>query len=206
MTTEGRGSETGVGCAVPDCDGKRYCKGFCQKHYARWRKHGTAQLQPVASLTERFWSKVAKREEGCWNWTASTRNGYGCLRDQDRTEYAHRLSYIWHFGEIAEGLVIRHRCDNRLCVRPSHLEVGTKADNSRDMVERGRSPRNAVADNGQCANGHPYDEVNTYWWNGSRQCKTCKADWDRRRRSGTGATAVSRRAGQLDARYDRDEG
>lgn len=142
--------------------------------------HGTTAPQARPSATDRLWSKVVKTPR-CWVWTASTRNGYGIIRVDGRTEYAHRLAYLANMGPIPDGLVVRHTCDNRLCVRPNHLELGTKADNSRDMVERGRSPRNPRAENTHCANGHLYDVANTYWWNGARQCRACKADHYRRK-------------------------
>lgn len=165
----------------------------CQKHYSRWRRTGSTAPTKRPSLEDRFWCKVEKSATGCWNWTGSARNGYGCINTPSGTEYAHRLSYIWHSGEIPDALVVRHRCDNRLCVRPDHLELGSKADNSRDMVERGRSPRNPRALNTHCLRGHLLDEANTYWWNRARQCKACKAAHCHAQRIITGAAARSNR-------------
>ncbi|MFE9735451.1 HNH endonuclease signature motif containing protein [Streptomyces sp. NPDC005863] len=179
---------------VDPCAGRQpHGKWCCARHYVRWTRRGTVQPPQRATLQDRFWSKVRKAADSCWVWTASSRNGYGTIGTADGKQYAHRLSYVWHHGPIAEGLVVRHRCDNPLCVRPDHLELGTKADNSRDMVERGRSPRNSCAANTHCPNGHPFDESNTYWHQGSRQCRACKSEYDRRRRVATGAAARSNR-------------
>jgi len=66
---------------------------------------------------------------------------YGTLRyDSGRQMSAHRASFIVHNGEIPDGLVVRHNCDNPPCVEPSHLLIGTYADNERDKAERGRAP------------------------------------------------------------------
>lgn len=69
-------------------------------------------------------------------------NGKGYLLRRDpvrkRNQYAHRTAYREAHGEIPEGAVVRHTCDNRWCVNPDHLLVGTYADNTRDMYERNR--------------------------------------------------------------------
>lgn len=78
---------------------------------------------------ERFWSHVRKTER-CWVWE----------KIGGKSFRAHRLSYEMHRGEIPEGLLVRHKCDNRACVRPMHLLLGTVKDNSDDMVRRGRAP------------------------------------------------------------------
>ncbi len=90
---------------------------------------------------DRFWTKVAKGE-GCWEWTAARSSGYGVItrRDQNRGHsiYAHRLSWELHYGPIPTGLWVLHHCDNRGCVRPDHLWLGTVQDNLADMRAKGR--------------------------------------------------------------------
>jgi len=81
---------------------------------------------------------------GCWLWTGATsNNGYGNISTETKGQsvLAHRLSYQMHRGDIPESQLVRHRCDNRCCVNPSHLEIGSYADNSADMVKRGRATK-----------------------------------------------------------------
>lgn len=91
---------------------------------------------------ERFWSNVVKKESGCWLFSDRP-DRYGQMADDSgRCGTAHRFSYRLHHGPIAEGLVVRHKCDVKGCVNPEHLCLGTQEDNVRDMVERGRVARN----------------------------------------------------------------
>ena len=89
---------------------------------------------------KRFCSKFKQGgQEKCWEWEAVKRkNGYGQISHGRRSLLAHRVSYEIFVGDIPEGLHVRHKCDNPVCVNPHHLEVGTAADNARDRDERGR--------------------------------------------------------------------
>lgn len=91
---------------------------------------------------QRFWRFVQK-SEGCWAWTADkVTGGYGRFARGGRPKLvlAHRFSYELANGPIPDGLHVLHHCDNPPCVNPSHLWLGTDADNARDCDAKGRRP------------------------------------------------------------------
>lgn len=92
--------------------------------------HGTVE--------QRFWAKVNKSDD-CWLWTACrTNQGYGQIKVGERLISVHRFSYELHHGAIPVGMFVCHTCDIRNCVNPAHLWLGTTADNTHDMIAKGR--------------------------------------------------------------------
>ena len=131
--------------------------------------------------SERFWDKVTKATgDDCWEWSGWKREGYGRLSSggvKGPDVSAHRVSWEIHFGPIPDGLFVCHTCDNRGCVRPDHLFLGSNADNMADMVRRGRSPR--YSRRGDISPKHKLlqrqvDEIRFRLNAGERQCDLVK--------------------------------
>lgn len=132
--------------------------------------HCGNQFQPNASHArhcspECRFRDIASRFSGggCWDWPMSRNkvSGYGqfTLRpvpDQVLVT-AHRLAYLMFVGPIPQGQCVMHKCDNRACFNPSHLEVGALADNNRDMVSKGRAAWQSplFKPKATCHRGHP---------------------------------------------------
>ena len=108
---------------------------------------------------ERFWSKVRKGD-GCWEWTCSKNaHGYGRFRFEARATKAHRVAWVLTHGPIPEGQHVLHSCDNRGCVRPDHLHLGTHADNMRELFARNRRRRTREVNNSWKLTADQADEI-----------------------------------------------
>lgn len=134
--------------------------------------------KPVDTATykdsQRFWLKVTiGLPDECWEWQGSRRgDSYGQLYVKHKHRAAHRFSFF--LANCYYPPVVRHKCDNRVCVNPHHLEGGTQTENMRDVVERGR---HFYANKTHCPQGHEYSKENTYIRpNGSRECRACRKE------------------------------
>ena len=134
-------------CSYDGCNSKVVSKGYCSKHYWRFRLYGSPDPKGFdhEPIDVRFWLEVDKAgEDECWLWKrAPSSNGYGRIRVKEtgKEESAHRVSW-WLSNDkkpIPKGMVIMHSCDNKLCVNPKHLSLGTLKDNTQDMIRKGRA-------------------------------------------------------------------
>ncbi len=91
----------------------------------------------------RFWLMI-KSGPGCWEWQGGRANGcgYGAMRLGKAWMMVHRYSWTIHHGPIPTGLLVCHKCDNPLCVRPDHLFLGTNKQNCQDKVSKNRQAFN----------------------------------------------------------------
>lgn len=92
-------------------------------------------------MTAKVFTQVVRTPSGCLEWTgARAKSGYGSVRlPVNRFESAHRIAYRAAYGSIPDGMVVMHKCDNPPCMEPTHLTLGTHADNALDMVRKGRA-------------------------------------------------------------------
>lgn len=128
----------------------------------------------------RFMSRINKSgpvieplRSPCWTWTAGINGGgYGTFQFQRLPWVAHRIMWILTHGKIPRNKYVLHQCDNRRCVNPDHLFLGTHYDNMRDKCIKKRCPGQR---NTHCKRGHEFTPENTIPNSGGRgrQCKQC---------------------------------
>lgn len=134
----------------------------------------------------RFMRRVDKSApNGCWAWLGGKENGgYGSLQRDWTKVWAHRVMWEHVRGVIPKGMHIHHKCTNKSCVNPEHLEMLTPQAHSL----LGDTPAARNARKTHCKYGHPFSGDNLRVYKGQRQCLTCKA-----RRSSAAAQALQRR-------------
>ena len=125
-------------CKMEGCARKAIARNLCSKHYLRYLRNGNP------SIKKKEWKKKLTfnvTSEGCFEVTShkTGSHGYPQMQYNRKPSPIHRMVYEECFGTIPSGLVVRHKCDNKLCVNPEHLEIGTIKDNNQDAVKRGRN-------------------------------------------------------------------
>lgn len=142
------------GCSVEGClNGGRLKRGWCGKHYQRWKSHGDPSVTLTnkinGAVEDRLWPKITRTDANdCWLWTASRNDdGYGVFRFDGKMTVAHRVVYFLHYGTDPGNFEVCHKCDNPPCCNPFHLFLGTHQDNMTDMVNKGRSVHRTGAAN-----------------------------------------------------------
>lgn len=132
-------------CVINECGKQVVGFGYCDKHYRRFRKLGNATATKISAHGEPLLDRIARHSiqasSGCWLWTGtvSKATGYGQIGYEGKMLLAHRASYMAYRGDIPEGIFVCHKCDVRNCVRPDHLFLGTRQDNTDDMMRKRRN-------------------------------------------------------------------
>jgi len=115
---------------------------MCSGHYARWNLGKPVDATPLGRcykgipVEERFWPRVDKSGD-CWLWTGPIFDGYGRIKIGRELNYVHRLSYEWANGPVPDGLLVDHKCHNRACVRPDHMQAVTHELNQQNRSREG---------------------------------------------------------------------
>lgn len=136
-------------CDVEGCDRETVGLGWCighnlsrraaRRHSSKYASDGTYRGGMFGLADKQL---VGNRDTGCWEWPGvQSKEGYVRVSWSGVTCSVHRLVYDAIYGPIPEGMFVCHRCDNRSCVNPDHLWLGTHDDNMADMVAKGRSAR-----------------------------------------------------------------
>ncbi len=173
-------------CLAPGCEAFARTRGWCPKHYVRWRR--SDQFEPVALPTdmERWEAKVDRNGPvpkhrpdlgPCWLWTAAhCGNGYGLFRCDGTLQIAHKWAWEAEHGPVPDGKELDHfACDRRICCNPAHVRPVTHQENM---------ARGLYASRTHCPQGHPYDLANTcITARGTRSCRACKREKARERRA-----------------------
>lgn len=123
---------------------RKQCQ-FCKNFF-----HPDGPKRHYCSLECSFWDRVEfGHPSECWPWPYyKVLSGYGQLRFSGKSFQAHRIIWEELHGKIPDGMCILHTCDNPPCVNPAHLFLGTKLDNTKDMISKGRKGNNKGEKNG----------------------------------------------------------
>ncbi len=134
-------------CKIETCGKPSKHLGWCGAHYKRWHRHG----DPIAGASPHYATPdaafaartIKDAATGCLLWTgADDGHGYGQMRINRKPVRAHRYAWSSVHGDIPDGKLVLHQCDNPRCVNVDHLFLGTHTDNVNDMDAKGRRINN----------------------------------------------------------------
>jgi hypothetical protein len=125
----------------------------------------------IQNRGDHFWSLILVTPTGCWEWQGTiTSWDYGHFWDGKYIVRAHKYAYEAYYGRVPFGKIIHHKCENKKCVYPLHLEATTKKDHP-DAIY------NVKKQQTHCWRGHEFNEENTYLIKNKnktrRNCKMC---------------------------------
>ena len=138
----------------------------------------------TSELKKRFWDRIDLLSgfyTGCWIWVGGKiTSGYGVFYPTPGFHIgAHVLSYLMFNGKVKHKLQVLHKCDNKSCVNPKHLFIGTNRDNQIDYVNKGKHFKKNKT---HCKYGHEYTLENTRSNSkGHRWCKICDSIYNNSR-------------------------
>lgn len=190
-------------CSRDGCGNAVEALGLCMPHYmVDYRTRKATEIDSDEEM-RRFVTLVRVGDgDDCSEWLGPLAgNGYGKFWTGYRLIDPHRFAYEVFIGPIPEGLTVDHTCHNRSdppcpggptcphrrCTKAVHLEavpigVNIRRSPNYDPQQGARDKRAWAAKITRCPQDHPYNEENTYWWHGHRQCRTCRREANRRRR------------------------
>lgn len=138
-------------CSIDGCARPKRCRGLCNAHYLRWRRHGDPlaggpPMNEYESPAHRL-RALTRRDEstGCLIWHGPTTNmGYGSISRNGESVGTHRFAWELAHGPIAEGLRVDHLCHNRACCELSHLRLATNAQNMANRLGASSNSKTGV--------------------------------------------------------------
>jgi len=125
-----------LACGINSCDRKHFGRGYCRRHYYKWRKYGDPLAGGRHYETPELSFAARTRPVGdCLLWTGSTNGTYGMIAiGQGREQYAHVYAWERANGPLPEGMMPDHRCHNKLCANVEHLRLATKKQNAQNVT------------------------------------------------------------------------